>query len=78
MAAARPLRRQRNLSQIEIPEDNVTISDEILGKGGFGSVYIADYNGRNDAAKVSIPGTCAEHRKKIVILYIVGENPQPF
>eukprot|EP00904_Undaria_pinnatifida_P006288 jgi/Undpi1/278/HiC_scaffold_1.g00274.m1 len=52
MASARRLRRQRNLSQIEIPEDHVTISEELLGKGGFGSVYIADYNGRNAAAKV--------------------------
>lgn len=30
----------------------MTISEEILGKGGFGAVYIADYNGRNAAAKV--------------------------
>ena len=52
MAAARRRRRQRNLNQIEIPEDNVTISDELLGKGGFGEVFLADLNGRNAAAKV--------------------------
>lgn len=48
----RHLRRQRNLEQIEIPEDHVLISKDVLGKGGFGTVYIADYNGRNAAAKV--------------------------
>lgn len=53
MASVRRLRRQRNLNQIEIPEKHVTISDELLGKGRFGSVYIADYNGRNVAAKIS-------------------------
>lgn len=78
MAAARRLRRQRNLSQVEIPEDNVAISDELLGKGGFGSVFIADYNGRNAAAKVSIPGTCAGKTLKIVLRYIVGENAPYF
>lgn len=60
MAAARRRRRQRNLNQIEIPEDNVTISDELLGKGGFGSVFIADYNGRNAAAKVLVRVTAAQ------------------
>lgn len=53
--AARSLRRQRNLDQIEIPEDHVMISGDILGKGGFGTVYLADYNGRNAAAKVRVP-----------------------
>eukprot|EP00904_Undaria_pinnatifida_P006344 jgi/Undpi1/283/HiC_scaffold_1.g00279.m1 len=48
----RRLRRQRNLDQIEIPADHVMISTDVLGKGGFGTVYIADYNGRNAAAKV--------------------------
>ena len=52
LAEARRARRQRNLDQIEIPEANVTITDELLGKGGFGEVYLADYNGRNAAAKV--------------------------
>ena len=30
------------------------ITDELLGKGGFGAVYMADYNGRNVAVKVKI------------------------
>lgn len=53
LAEARRSRRQRRLDQVEIPEDHVTITDELLGKGGFGAVYLADYNGRNAAAKVS-------------------------
>ena len=53
--SARSLRRQRNLDQIEIPEDHALISEDILGMGGFGTVYIADYNGRNAAAKVRVP-----------------------
>ena len=57
----RRLRRQRNLDQIEIPADHVMISTDVLGKGGFGTVYIADYNGRNAAAKVKvIPISAAE------------------
>lgn len=52
LADARRSRRQRSLERIEIPEDHVTLTDELLGKGGFGAVYIADYNGRNAAAKV--------------------------
>lgn len=44
-------RRRRRLEKIEIPEGDVSISDEVLGKGGFGWVYLADYGGRNAAAK---------------------------
>lgn len=54
LAEARRVRRQRKLDQIEIPEDHLTTTDELLGKGGFGSVYLADYNGRNAAAKVVV------------------------
>lgn len=54
LAGSRRARRQRNLDQVEIPEDDVTITDQILGKGGFGTVYLADYLGRNVACKVSI------------------------
>lgn len=49
----RRLRRKRKLDAVEIPERSVTVTDELLGKGGFGAVYMADYNGRNAAAKVS-------------------------
>ena len=49
----RRLRRERKLDAIEIPERYVTVTDELLGTGGFGAVYMADYNGRNAAAKVS-------------------------
>ena len=56
------MRRQRNLDMVEIPEDCVTVTDELLGKGGFGAVYIADYNGRNAAAKVYL--TCIRTTSK--------------
>ncbi|CAM9529744.1 unnamed protein product, partial [Ectocarpus fasciculatus] len=52
LAEARSARRRRRLDQLEIPEDHVLVTDEVLGKGGFGEVFIADYNGRNAAAKV--------------------------
>lgn len=52
MFEARRQRRQRKLDGVEIPENDVTVTDELLGKGGFGTVYLADYNGRNAAAKV--------------------------
>lgn len=52
MAEARRRKRQRKLDQIEIPEDHVTITNELLGSGGFGDVYLADFNGRNAAVKV--------------------------
>lgn len=52
LAEARQRRRDRDLNQVEIPENHVKITEELLGRGGFGAVYIADYNGRNAAAKV--------------------------
>lgn len=52
LAAARRTRRQRKLEQVEIPEDQVVVTDELLGRGGFGEVFLADLNGRNAAAKV--------------------------
>ena len=52
MAKSRRARRQRRLQQLEIPEDQLTLTDVLLGKGGFGEVYLADYSGVNAAAKV--------------------------
>ncbi|CAN0158219.1 unnamed protein product, partial [Ectocarpus sp. 4 AP-2014] len=52
VAEARSIRRQRKLDQVEIPEDHLFITTDLLGKGGFGEVYLADYNGHNAAAKV--------------------------
>ena len=40
------------MQQLEIPEDQLTLTDVLLGKGGFGEVYLADYSGVNAAAKV--------------------------
>lgn len=46
-------RVQRELDQVNIPADAVeVIEDEMLGMGGFGTVYLADFNGINAAAKV--------------------------
>lgn len=53
-AESRRARRQRNLDQVEIPEADVTITNEILGKGSFGTIYLTDYLGRNVACKVII------------------------
>ena len=58
--------RKRQLDQIEISEDHVTITDELLGKGGFGSVYIADYNGWNAAAKARQRAMAASTRLDVV------------
>ncbi|CAM9241877.1 unnamed protein product [Scytosiphon promiscuus] len=52
VAEVRSVRRQRKLDQVEIPEDHLFITGDLLGKGGFGEVYLADYNGHNAAAKV--------------------------
>lgn len=52
LAKARRDRRKRRLDQIEIPPDHLTLTNELLGSGGFAKVYLADYNGRNAAAKV--------------------------
>ena len=46
------MRRKRQLDQIEIPADLIEITDQQLGRGGFGAVYIASYKGRKAAAKV--------------------------
>lgn len=49
---ARSIKRRRKLDQVEIPEEHLSMTDELLGKGGFGEVYVADYNGHNAAVKV--------------------------
>lgn len=69
LAESRRLRRRRNLNRIEIPEDHVTVTDELLGRGGFGDVYIADYNGRNAAAKVKESCLPALSRKGLVAVF---------
>lgn len=50
-AASRRQQPRHKLEKLGIPEKELTLTDALLGKGGFGSVYIADYNGRNAAAK---------------------------
>lgn len=52
--AARKKRRKQRLDQLEIPPDQVEITADVIGKGGFGTVYLADFNGLNAAAKVII------------------------
>lgn len=52
LAASQKRRRVRRLKQLEIPEKSLTITGELLGKGGFGTVYVAHYNGKDAAAKV--------------------------
>ena len=42
------------MDQLEIPATDVDITDEVLGRGGFGTVYLADFNGINAAAKVVV------------------------
>lgn len=49
-AEARRARRQRKLDRLDIPEAHVAITDDLSGKGGFGEMYLADYDGRNAAA----------------------------
>ncbi|CBN73944.1 Two component regulator three Y domain protein/ leucine rich repeat-containing protein [Ectocarpus siliculosus] len=45
-------RRQHRLDQLEIPASDVEVTNEVLGRGGFGTVYLADLHGLNAAAKV--------------------------
>lgn len=52
LAEARQKRRQRKLEQIEVPEEHSMINNEVLGGGGFGMVFLADYNAGNAAVKV--------------------------
>ena len=47
-------RRRQRLDQLEIPVSELDITDEVLGRGGFGTVYLADLGGLNAAAKVIV------------------------
>lgn len=49
---ARRLRRKRILDQLEIAENQITFTGDLLWKGSFGEVYLVDYNFRNAAAEV--------------------------
>ncbi|CAM9188952.1 unnamed protein product [Choristocarpus tenellus] len=53
-AAQRKRRRAAMLQQHEVPEDQVTFFPDVakLGKGGFGTVELVEYNGHLAAAKV--------------------------
>lgn len=53
-------RRKRNRDQLEITENQLTFTRDLLGKGSFGEVYIVYYNGRNVAAKVLLVGQDVE------------------
>ncbi|CAM9669528.1 unnamed protein product, partial [Laminaria digitata] len=53
-AASKIQRRRQRMDQLEIPATDVDITDEVLGRGGFGTVYLADFNGLNAAAKVVV------------------------
>ena len=44
--------QQRLQHDLEIPEDQVGLTDMLLGKGGFTNVFLADYRGINAAMKV--------------------------
>ncbi|CAM9398006.1 unnamed protein product, partial [Ectocarpus fasciculatus] len=47
-------RRQHRMDQLEIPASEVEVTNEVLGRGGFGTVYLADLHGLNAAAKVVV------------------------
>lgn len=46
------LQREHRFKQVDIPADQVVIFGDTIGNRGCGTVYIADYNGKNAAAKV--------------------------
>lgn len=51
VAEARHIKRQRRLDHVEIPEEYLSITEEVLGKGGFGEVYLDDYNERPNCSR---------------------------
>lgn len=40
------------MEQLEISEEDVTLTKTLLGRGGFGTVYVAHYSGKDAAAKI--------------------------
>lgn len=53
MAGSKKRRRQETLNQLEISAADLEIFEtEVLGRGGSGTVYLADLNGLTAAAKV--------------------------
>lgn len=50
--AYRKKQKRQQADQLEIPPEEVEITDEVIGKGGFSTVYLSDLNGLNAAAKV--------------------------
>lgn len=52
LTASRWRRRQRRLDQLEISVDRLILTDDLLGKGGFGVVFKASYDGPEAAAKI--------------------------
>lgn len=54
---SRQTRRQRRLDELSISGDKVILTDNVLGKGGFGTVVICNFYDRNAAAKI-LPISC--------------------
>lgn len=58
-------------------QDHVVVTNELLGKGGFGDIFLSDLNGRNATAKVpspSIIGCFAEHPVEGTIVPVKRAN----
>ncbi|CAB1104612.1 unnamed protein product [Ectocarpus sp. CCAP 1310/34] len=61
-------RGQHRMDQLQISASDVEGTNEVLGRGGFGTVYLADLHGLNTVAKVVVmellPGGDLRHRLK--------------
>lgn len=62
IARGKRIRRRKNfiIHTANMMFQQVHITAEVIGKGGFGTVYLADFNGLNAAAKVVVFGTDAD------------------